>query len=264
MKKIIVAILCALMVTAGCVNHNQQGPGVEHGLGAAFEGLAHLVLSPIQIAAGLMEGIAALPYFLSTNIHEINRGLIDAQASISLDDTYDSAYGKRLAQVPDDGDTGEVFRRMKHATYYFQKVLKSYGVHDWDRYILTSIDTATDKGYTLFAVVHRPVDQITVVDKYDSSLIRTFNKSARLFYEPYERDIDGNPLDIIIDYAGLPRNDVQNQKAQAILITMAANAVVQGKRSPDYWQAEKDWIAGDYLRITETGFNRVKNRLGIK
>ena len=46
-------------------------------------------------------------------------------------------------------------------------------------------------------------------------------------------------------------------------VTMAANAVVQGRRSPDYWQAEKDWIAGDYIRITETGFNRVKNSLGI-
>ncbi len=152
---------------------------------------------------------------------------------------------------------------MKHATDYFQKVLKDYGVPDWDRYILTSIDTANDDGYTLFAVVYRPVDQITVVDKYNSSLNRTFNKTERLSYEPYERDISGNSLDTIIDYAGLPRKHVQNQKAQAILITMAANAVVQGRRSPDYWQAEKDWIAGDYLRITETGFNRVKKSLGI-
>jgi len=262
MKKIMAIILC-LALNAACVATTQNGPTAEHGFGSAFRGIAHLILSPIQIAAGLLEGISSMPYYLATNIHEINQGMIDAQASITLDDTYESAYGKRLSQVPDSGDTGEVFRRMEHATGYFQKVLKQYGVRDADRYILTSIDTANDDGYTLFAVVYRPQDTITVVDKYDSRYTRTFHKTDRLFYEPFERDIDGRPLDTIVDWAGLPRELTKTQKAQAILITMAANAVVEGKRNPDYWDAERRWIAGEFREITEAKMDGVRQRMKI-
>ncbi|MGD9367192.1 MAG: hypothetical protein PVH87_15950 [Desulfobacteraceae bacterium] len=109
MKKII-AILSALLLIVGCATGNPNGPRADHGLGSAFEGIAHLVLSPIQIAAGLLEGISALPYLISTNIHDINRSMIEAQAAITLDDTYETAYGKRLSKVPETGDTGEVFR----------------------------------------------------------------------------------------------------------------------------------------------------------
>ena len=263
MKKIIAIILCLSLNIACAVPTHHDGPSAEHGFSSAFLGIAHLILSPIQIAAGLLEGIASMPYYLSTNIHEINRGMIDAQASITLDDTYDSAYGKRLNQVPETGDTGEVFRRMKHATNYFHKVLKGYGVRDADRYILTSIDTATSEGYTLFAVVYRPLDTITVVDKYDSNYTRTFHKKDRLFYEPFKNDITGRPLDTIVDWAGLPKEFTKTQKAQAILITMAANAVVDGRKSQDYWEAERRWIAGEFKEITEDKMNGVKLRMKI-
>ncbi len=86
------------------------------GLGKAMLGVAQLVLSPLQIAAGLLEGIAAFPYYLSTGLKEINEGMIAANAKVTLDDTYEAAYGKRINAVPESGDTGETFRRMKHAT----------------------------------------------------------------------------------------------------------------------------------------------------
>jgi len=264
MKKSIVIIIMLLTFTIGCAGTSmRKGPRMEHGLGSAFMGLSHLILSPFQIAAGLMEGISSMPYYLTTNIHDINRGMIDAQASITLDDTYDSAYGSRLKDVPESGDTGEVFRRMKHATNYFQTVLKKYGIQDADRYILTSIDTANSKGYTLFAVVYRPFDTINVIDKYDSGRIRTFTKNDRLFYEPFKADINGKALDTIIDWAGMPRDFIQTQKAQAILITIAANAVIDGKKNPDYWEREINWIAGEFREITEDKMNSVRSTMKL-
>ena len=157
----------------------------------------------MQIAAGLLEGIASVPFYMSMSVQKINKGMVDAQAKVTLDDTYESAYGKRVAAVPETGDTGEVFRRMKHATDYFQKVLSRYGVRDAGHYILTSIDTANSKGYTLFAVVYRPFDTITVIDKYDGKTLRTFTKEDRLYYEPFERDSRGRSLDTVIDWAGM-------------------------------------------------------------
>ncbi|MEW6501942.1 MAG: hypothetical protein AB1456_10675, partial [Thermodesulfobacteriota bacterium] len=178
---------------------------------------------------------------------------------------YDAAYGKRLSQVPDSGETGagEEFRRMKHASQYFQRVLKRYGVRDAEHYILTSIDTANSEGYTLFAVVYRPVDAIQVVDKYDGRELRNFSREDRLFYEPFERDASNRSLDRVVDWAGLPRDAVQGQKAQAVLITMAANAVVANKQSLDYWQAERRWLAGDFRQVTEEKLGNARQRMNI-
>ncbi|MBT8342117.1 MAG: hypothetical protein HKP58_04745 [Desulfatitalea sp.] len=226
-------------------------------------GFAHLVLSPVQIAAGVLEGISALPYYMSTSIHDINKGLIDAQASITLDDTYDSAYGHRQSEVNEEGETGEVFRRMKHASQTFQVVLKKYGVSDYDRYILTSIDTANDAGYTLFAVAYRPVDSIRVVDKYDASKIREFKKGDRLFYEPFQKDAAGRPLDRIVDWAGMPRETIKTQKGQSMLLTLAANAVIENRSGDEYWEAEKQWIAREFRNIVETKMAQVGKKLKI-
>jgi hypothetical protein len=235
----------------------------KHGFQKVGLGILQLVLSPFQIAAGLLEGIASMPYYLSTSLNEINKGMIQANAKITLDDTYESAYGKRISAVPDTGDTGEVFRRMKHATDYLQKVLKRYGVAHPEHYILTSIDTANNMGYTLFAVVYRPYNTIRVTDKYDGKTIQTFEKADRLYYEPFEKDVIGQPLDVIVDWAGLSRDFIGTQKAQAILITMAANSIVNGKKSPDYWDAERRWIAGEYRVIVEEKMSSVKNKMKL-
>ena len=263
MKTKIVVVITALIVFFACAAPNEQGPSPGHGASSAMQGFAHLILSPLQIAAGLLEGIASVPYFLSTNIHEVNRGMVEAQAKIGLDDTYEAAYGTKLRDVPESGDTGEVFRRMKHATESFQKVLKTYGVHDAGRYILTSIDTANKEGFTLFAVVYRPSDSIQVFDKYKASIIRNFTKEDRLFYEPFQKDINGRDVDEIIDWAGLPREDIKTQKAQAILITLAANSVVEGKKSPEYWEIERRWIAGQFREITDERLVAVRERMGL-
>ena len=82
MKATNIFIATFMVVFIACATPNEQGPSPGHGASSAMQGLAHLILSPLQIAAGLLEGIASVPYFLSTNIHEVNRGMVEAQAKI--------------------------------------------------------------------------------------------------------------------------------------------------------------------------------------
>jgi hypothetical protein len=246
MKRLLGVLLVCLFCLASCAAPSQQGTTTggkpPAGFGLVAKGLVNLILSPVQIAAGILQGIASVPFYLNT---------------------YESAYGKRISAVPATGDTGEVFRRMMHASEYFQKVLARYGVKDARHYFLTSIDTANNQGYTLFAVIYRPLDSITVIDKYDGKTVRTFTREDRLYYEPFARDAQGRSLDTVIDWAGLARDFYATQKAQAVLITMAANSVVNEKRSPDYWETESRWIGGDFEAIVEQRMNSVKNKMSL-
>jgi len=263
MKKLILATGLSVCLISACAHNQNSGPNASHGLGGIFRGIAHLVLSPFQIAAGLLEGVASLPYYASTGLHAINQGMLDAQAKITLDDTYEAAYGKRINDVKADGDTHERFRRMKHATGYLQKVLEQYGIANYQDYILTSIDTANHQGATLFAVVYRPFNSITVVDKYNREKVRKFTNKDRLFYEPYQSDVNGKALDTIVDWAGVPTDSYDSQKMQAVLLTLAANAIANGKRRADYWKVETRWIDGEFLKILEKQKSKINQSMAI-
>lgn len=261
MKKLLILLLCFNLLS-GCATHQREVPTIEHGFFTALNGLEHLLLSPTQIAAGLLEGIASLPYYLSTHLQTINQGLVDAQADITLNNTYKSAYGKHLSEVSLRFDTDIVFSTMKQATQFIQQVLKQYGISDSSRYILTNIFDRRDQ-YTLLAVVYRPVDTITVIDKQDGKTTRSFYFNDKLFYEPYQRDTRGNFLDIVIDWAVLSKESIQTQKAQAILITLAANSVLNDKKTPKYWKIEKRWLAGGARNIIKKRSEDIKKRMGI-
>jgi hypothetical protein len=264
MKKLLIALLCGWLMSACALPPAKpDGPSVQHGFSTALLGLQHLLLSPLQVAVGLLEGIASVPYYLSTNLNEINKGLVQAQAKITLDDTYESAYGRRLTEVPESGDTGMVFLRMKHATEYFQKVLRQYGVADSQRYMLTAIDDNSGK-YSLLAVVYRPLDSIQVIDKYnDGRTLRNFTSADRLFYEPFKQDANGKVLDTVIDWAGLPKEVITTQKAQAVLITLSANAVLSGKKSPEYWDMERRWLGGGAHQVVEERGSYMRSKMGL-
>lgn len=261
--KTLVVIFLSVSLVASCAAPQRGGPDAEHGFIGMFKGIGHLILSPVQIAAGLVEGVAALPYYAATSLTAINDGLAKAQAKVTLEDTYESAYGKKLNQVGPEGDTGQVFRRMKNASEYFQKVLKQYGVPDAERYILTSIDTANKEGATLFAIVYRPAKEISVIDKYDGKTIRRFTSEDRLFYEPFDKDVNGRPLDVIIDWAGVPIEYYKTQKQQAVLLTLAANAVAEGRKRSDYWAEERRWIDGQFNEILKQQDDKIRKSLQI-
>ncbi len=94
-KNLLIAGLGGLLTT--CATTPATVPSVEDGFSSALSGLRHLLLSPLQIAAGLLEGIASVPYYLTTHLNTLNQGLIQAQAHINLEDTYQSAYSKSSA-----------------------------------------------------------------------------------------------------------------------------------------------------------------------
>ena len=56
-----------------------------------------------------------------------------------------------------------------------------------------------------------------------------------------------------MDYALLKQD-----KIVATLMVLAAESVKSGKRSPDYWQAERRWIGGDTARVIQESMGRVK------
>lgn len=80
---------------------------------------------------------------------------------------------------------------------------------------------------------------------------------------PFEKDVNGRMLDEIVDWAAMPREDIRTQKAQAILITLAANSVVEGKRSSEYWEIERRWIAGQFREITTERLVAVRERMDL-
>ncbi|MEE8499743.1 MAG: hypothetical protein V3S27_04150, partial [Kiloniellales bacterium] len=84
----------------------------------------------------------------------------------------------------------------------------------------------------------------------------------RSYYKPYERDARGQPLDVVIDWAGVPRTTIKTQKGQAILMTLAANSVIINRRSDSYWDIEKRWIEGDYKRIVAERKAQLDRRMG--
>lgn len=257
---LMIAMITGLTACAPIRGNN--GPSVEHGLSTAGSGLGHLLLSPFQIATGLLEGVASLSYYLTGGLHDINKGMEQAQANITLGDTYQAAYGKSLNEVSDNGNTGMVFSKMSQATNYFQKVLQRNKVANSQRYILTSLDSRGGE-HILLAVVYRPYQPITVFDKYSNKNMRQLTVQERPFYEPFQFDSSGKPLDNIIDWAALPKDQIETQKAQAVLLTLAANSVTSDKRSPEYWQNEKRWLAGQEADIVRERESYVKSRMGM-
>lgn len=259
MKSILVSVSIAALLTA-CAPPRAGGPSPEHGFNTFGEGVGQLMLSPVMIAAGLLEGIASLPYFIAADLHEVNRAMVQSGSGVDLDRTYAYAYREPLENVPPSGETGKVFRHLSEATEHFQRVLRGYGVDDHRNYILTGVRTADREGFTLYAVVYRPAESIQV---RDGDSIRRLRPGDRHYYRPYERDVNGRPLDVIIDWAGVPRTSIRTQKGQAILMTLAANSVLINRRSDEYWDVERRWIAGEYEAIVAERKRYLDMRLGV-
>lgn len=68
MKKLLAISICFLLAVACATPGYKKGPSAEHGFSSTFVGLAHLILSPVQIAEGLLEGMAPMSYYLSTRL----------------------------------------------------------------------------------------------------------------------------------------------------------------------------------------------------
>jgi hypothetical protein len=54
---------------------------------------------------------------------------------------------------------------------------------------------------------------------------------------------------------------LRQEKVVATLMVLAAESIKSGKRSPDYWQAEGPWMAGETAEVMRQSQNRVKTAL---
>lgn len=247
----------------GAYHRDGRSPSVEHGVETAATGLGQLVVSPFMIAAGLLEGLAALPWLIGSGVHDLNRAMLDTHAEVTLDDTYRAAYGTALANVPSDGNTGEVFHRMDDATVQFHRVLRSLGVEAPERFLLTAIRSADRDGYTLYAVVERrhAGDSVRVRDKWRLDRHRVLVPEGLAWYEPHARTAAGDALDVVVDWAAVPRDMIGTQRGQALLMTLAAHSVLITRRAPDYWAAESRWLQGQHRAVVAKNKARLQARL---
>ena len=210
------------------------------------------LMSEGQVSSIFERGMAAQPYLVysESSLEQIDEFCkVDPGIRVSVEDTYRAAYGRNLEDELPSGDTGHKFRNMKEATLYLQKILKEYGRQDYEDYLLTSIDTVRDKGYVLFAVVKRDKRSISVNVAPGTESEKQLGAGDKEFYLPHKKDAQGNPLDMIIDWAGLPNDCYSSQQSQAILLTLAANQVLMDKTREDYWAAQEYWLKGDFAKV---------------
>ena len=249
------AMLSLVMVTA-CYQVPPQQNYVYDPVGDAV-GLT--VMSQILLAGGV-PGLALFPLLVAADVHATNQAMVQANTRATLDQTYQYAYNRPLDTVSASGNTGVLFRDMPSATAYFRNVLRGHGVADVDSYLLTAVRTADTQGYTLYALVHRPQRSITV--RTADGRIRTLTAQDQEFWRPYRLDAQGRTLDMVIDWAGVQRTLISNQKGQAILLTLAANSVLMNRRSDEYWSIENRWLNGDYQSVVAERKREIDRRTG--
>jgi hypothetical protein len=220
----------------------------------------------VVVGKGVMWGMDYVSYFATANtsLENINAALIKAEKKVNLDDTYRLVYGKSLKDAGPQGDTGQIFEHLRDVTVPFQKILKAKGLPSAGSFILSGNNSQKKNGYILFSAVFRPYSTIKVIDKYDKTTIRVLASEDIKFYAPYQKDANGNDLDIVIDWAGIPTKIASQQKYQAIMLTLAANQVFEKKTREDYWEAEKRWIAGAYGAACWERDKKMCHMMGLK
>ncbi|WP_069470140.1 hypothetical protein [Candidatus Marithrix sp. Canyon 246] len=213
LKQTSIIILLSIGLISACTESVKPTNTVKQT--SSIDKLENFVPTKLQIASGLLEGIAALPYLLNIPIITINKALIEVQAEISLDKTYQIVYGKTFKEVPPvSGNTGIKYKGIKQTNKFLKKLLN-------EEYSFTALES----------------------DQY--ILISLINKSKE-----------------VIDWAALPKKYLQTQKAQAILITLAANSVLNEKTMPKYKEIETRWVKSA-REIVEQRFDEINQRMGV-
>jgi len=274
MKRAGVALLTTLFLLTGCAYH----PGVERGMDTFGRGMANLILSPFMIVGGLAQGLAFLPYTIGMALDDFNRALRDAQA-VTMDDAYRATFGvSSIADPRVDQRTGEVagenfgFGRyrpeaMLEATRAFQRLLVSQGMPEAKARhyaVVGDYSQTRTRGHILIAVVYRhtAMEPFRVASK-QTGIVTTFRADQMGWRSPYERDVSGQVIDEVIDWVGIEYAALKQDRLVATLMVIAAESVKSGKRSPDYWQAERRWIAGATTQVMAESADRVKRALSL-
>lgn len=260
-------LLAGVLLVTGCA-----GPNGQQGLETFARGVGNLILAPFMIVAGILQGLAFLPYTIGTGLAELNRGLVQAQA-VPLDDSYKATFGVSMNDQRVDQQSGEIRgqeglygryrpQAIMEANRSFQRLLVSQGMpEDKARnYVLAgNYNYAWSRGVILLVVTYRHTgaQPIRVASK-ETGIVTTFRPDQRTWHEPYERDVNGQAIDEVIDWTAMEYKLLRQDKIVATLMVIAAEAVKSGKRSTDYWEAERRWKAGETAQLLRESLGRVK------
>ena len=255
-----------ILALAGCATPQGRMAGETFG-----RGLLNLVLAPFMIVGGVLQGLAFLPYTLGLGLNELNRSLLEAQA-VSLDDSYRATFGVALTDPRVDQKTGEVqgetvgFGRYRpealaEATQALQRLLVSQGMPGAtaQHYVLgADYSQARSRGHVLLALMYRhPGPQpFRVVSKH-TGIATTLRPHQLGWRAPYEKDVDGNAVDEVVDWVALEYTWLRQDKVVATLMALGVESVKTGKRAPDYWAVERRWLAGESTAILKESAGRV-------
>ena len=271
-KRAAVVLLVPALMLTGCT----LSPESERGWKRFGKGVANLLLSPVMIAAGLAEGIAFLPFTLGTSVQDLDKGLKQANA-VSLDDAYKATFGVSINHPDVEPRSGDVLRQQGiygkfkpeaifEAQRAFHRLLLSQGMsEDQARHyiVVGNYKYAWSRDHIIFGVVYRtPGTEPIHVRGKETGIPTTLRPwYHRGWHEAYPRDVNGQVIDEVLDWAALEYSALEGDKVVATLLVLAAEAVKTGKRSPDYWAVERRWLSGETAPILQESVDRVKRAL---
>jgi hypothetical protein len=278
-KRITCATLASVVLLSGCAAPNGNGyQAAERGMQTFGTGLANLFLAPIMIVTGLLQGLAFLPYVAGLALDDLNRALMQAHA-VSLDDSYRAAYGVSTKDPRVDPKSGQVagggfgFGRFRpgalaDATDAFQRLLVSQGMPESmaRRYVIVADYTHTrSRGLILLAVVYRHTgtEPFQVKSKH-TGIVTMFRPESLGWRGAYDRDVNGQVIDEVIDWTAVEYAALQQDKVVATLMSIGAESIKSGRRGHEYWAAERRWIAGDTTQVMAESSGKVRQALAMK
>lgn len=278
-KRVTCAALASVFVLSSCAAPNYPGyQAAERGMQTFGTGLGNLILAPFMIVAGLLQGLAFLPYTAGLALDELNRALLEAHA-VSLEDSYRAAYGVSLSDPRVDRNTGQVadggfgFGRYRpgalaDASNAFQRLLISQGMPDAvaRHYVIVADYTHTrSRGVLLLAVVYRHTgNEPFQVSSKNTGIVTMFRPANLGWRSAYERDVHGQLIDEVIDWTAIEYTALQQDKLVATLMAIGAESIKSGKRSHEYWAAERRWIAGETTQVMAETRGKVQQALAMK
>ena len=269
MKQTLIVLLSSMTLIGGCAS--PYGPDGRVAANSFGQGVKNLFLSPFMIVAGIAQGLAFLPYTLGTGLAELNKGLLQANA-VPLDDSYKATFGVSIDDQRVDQQSGKIqgqpgqYGRYRSQAIFeansaLQRLLVSQGMPEAKskNYVLAgNYQYALTRGQILLAVVYRhPGEQPFRVAAKQTQIPTTFRPGQRGWHEPYQADADGQPIDEVIDWAAIDYKLLRQEKIVATLMVLAAEAIKSGKRSPEYWEIERPWMAGETAKVMAISQGRV-------
>lgn len=274
MKTSMLRSLCMALVTAMFLGGCATGGAPEGRVAAETfgQGVKNLILSPFMIVAGIAQGIAFLPYTIGTGLTELNKGLLQANA-VPLNDSYQATFGVPIDDQRVDQKSGKIEGQKGIYGQYraeaifesnrsLHRLLVSQGMPEQEarNYILTgNYRYAFTRNQILLAVVYRhPGEQPFRVAAKQTGIVTTFRPDQRGWYEPYERDVNGQAIDEVVDWVAMEYKVLRQEKVVATMMVLSVESIKSGKRSPDYWQVEGPWMAGETNQVMGQSQNRTK------